>query len=116
MSVPSLPEGSEFFFFMGALGAAVVGGWHCAGMCGPIAALGRGRLAQVAYQLGRLTSYLALGAFAGVTGAHVLHLLPREHLWVASAVLGVLALWLMLSVWKLGALNRLQKFLWRKRH
>lgn len=115
MSVPSLPEGSEFFFFLGALGAAVLGGWHCAGMCGPIAGLARSRVSVVAYQLGRLVSYAALGAFAGVAGEHVMHLLPREHLWLASLVLGVLALWLMLSVWKLGALAKLQSFLWRKR-
>ncbi|MFH5804331.1 sulfite exporter TauE/SafE family protein [Alienimonas sp. DA493] len=54
--------------------ASLLGGLHCAGMCGPFAlwagtADGRvrpGRLA--AYHLGRLATYLAVGALAGLLG------------------------------------------------
>lgn len=113
--VPSLADGSEFYLILGSLGTAALGGWHCAGMCGPIAALARSRSAVVAHQLGRLTSYLALGALAGMLGEHVLHLLPTEHLWLAGVALGMLAFWMMLSAWNLELLRDLQKFLWRKR-
>jgi uncharacterized protein len=60
------------------LAASLVGSLHCAGMCGGLAAFCAGsesgttaarRLVQVAYHLGRLVAYLALGAIAGGLGA-----------------------------------------------
>jgi sulfite exporter TauE/SafE len=61
---------------LGVLFASLVGSVHCAGMCGPFvcvyAGLGNGksnRSLHVAYNGGRLLSYLALGAAAGALGA-----------------------------------------------
>ena len=57
--------------------ASLVGSPHCAGMCGAFACLyavpgeGAGRLPHVAYNAGRLASYLLLGAFAGALGAGI---------------------------------------------
>ncbi|MEN9578274.1 MAG: hypothetical protein RJA70_1283 [Pseudomonadota bacterium] len=52
------------------LGASLVGSLHCAGMCGPLAAIAAGHPRhQVAYNLGRLVSYAALGAIAGTLGS-----------------------------------------------
>ncbi|MBV1862735.1 MAG: sulfite exporter TauE/SafE family protein [Nannocystaceae bacterium] len=66
------------------LGASLVGSLHCAGMCGPMAAVasapGRTRLpivrttqarSTIHYNVGRLASYIALGLAAGATGALV---------------------------------------------
>ncbi|MFI5312176.1 MAG: sulfite exporter TauE/SafE family protein, partial [Gemmatimonadales bacterium] len=54
--------------------AALFGSVHCAGMCGGLACFvsggeRAGARAAVAYNGGRLASYLALGALAGVAGA-----------------------------------------------
>lgn len=54
--------------------ASLLGSPHCAGMCGPFVCFyagqgGRGQVwAHVAYNLGRLLSYLFLGAIAGALG------------------------------------------------
>lgn len=59
------------------LAASLLGSPHCAGMCGGFVCFyagqggGRRTLAHLAYHLGRLTSYLALGAVAGVVGERV---------------------------------------------
>ncbi len=89
---------------LGLFGAALVGGFaHCAPMCGPFVLMqvadqqqGRpmlGRLARGAlpyYQLGRLTTYVALGALAGGLGASFAALAPFH--WAAAALLGLAAL------------------------
>jgi hypothetical protein len=64
-------------FIMTILAASVLGSTHCAGMCGPFAALvvgaHRGSHVQLAfrlgaYHLGRLATYLLLGFLAGLVG------------------------------------------------
>lgn len=81
--------------------ASLLGSPHCAGMCGPVVCLyasergPRHRLAHVAYNGGRLVSYLSLGVVAGLAGAGLdragtLAGIPR----VATLVAGVLmVLW-----------------------
>jgi len=60
--------------------ASVLGSFHCAGMCGAFLAIATGDLGgggtrrhflQTAYHLGRLVSYLCLGAAAGAAGGMV---------------------------------------------
>ena len=64
---------------LGVLGASLLGSVHCAGMCGGFvcfyaaASGGPRRAAHVAYNAGRLVSYLLLGAVAGTTGAALEH-------------------------------------------
>lgn len=58
------------------LAASLLGSPHCAGMCGPFVAwyahdAPRPGIAHGAYHLGRLASYLLLGAIAGAAGAAV---------------------------------------------
>jgi sulfite exporter TauE/SafE len=57
--------------------ASVLGSFHCAGMCGAFLAVATGNLGgdragrpflQTAYHVGRLASYLCLGAAAGAAG------------------------------------------------
>ena len=63
-------------FLVPVLIASLGGSLHCAAMCGPtMAAVSRfgpegraGLSTQAAYHLGRLTTYLALGAFGGLLG------------------------------------------------
>lgn len=61
------------------LTSSFLGSWHCAGMCGPFAALtgSRGQLWQ--YHLGRLLVYTALGVLAGTFGDFVM---SSEFRWV----------------------------------
>lgn len=55
-------------FPLAVLLASLVGSWHCAGMCGPIAC-GSGLQGQLhAYHFGRLCSYTLLGLIAGGLG------------------------------------------------
>lgn len=82
------------------LAASLLGSPHCAAMCGPLTCLytgggGRQRGAHLAYNLGRLASYLLLGAAAGLAGTGLNRLgafagVPR----VAAVVAGALmVLW-----------------------
>jgi hypothetical protein len=93
---------------------------HCIGMCGPLVTAfslaqrdaGSGRLAVAAplavYQLGRVTTYAAIGAAMGVVGAAAtLAGSPQAMMGAVSAVAGVLMLlagasllgWLPLQRW-----------------
>jgi uncharacterized protein len=61
---------------VGVLIASLLGSVHCAGMCGGFVCFytggaGSGPKSHVAYNAGRLVSYLMLGVFAGVVGASV---------------------------------------------
>jgi len=55
--------------------ASLLGSWHCAGMCGAFVALAvgdsRSWRTPLAYHVGRLVSYLLLGAAAGLAGSLV---------------------------------------------
>lgn len=95
----------------GALGMALLGSLHCAGMCGAIAALNPNRKSQFLYQSGRLMSYLALGFGSGLLG-HRFYLNIEKHQDYISALiillLGAMILffgdfgpWLSKTVWRL---------------
>src|SRR4030095_13202017 len=65
---------------LGVLAASVVGSIHCAAMCGAFVCLYSGMTAprgiaglyaHVAYNLGRVVSYLALGFIAGAIGSRI---------------------------------------------
>lgn len=54
----------------GAFAAGLLGSPHCVGMCGAFATASSDRLTEgVAWQLGRLGAYVALGGLAGAAGA-----------------------------------------------
>lgn len=88
------------------LAASLLGSLHCAGMCGGFAALcggargvnGRGVVGQVAYNGGRLLSYVALGALAGALAgrfdavAEGLSGMQRVATWILVAALVLMAL------------------------
>lgn len=72
----------EFAALGTVLGASLLGSLHCAGMCGPLAAVAsapdrthlpvvdtRPSTATLHYNLGRLASYVVLGVVAGAVGA-----------------------------------------------
>jgi hypothetical protein len=52
----------------GALAAGLLGSPHCVGMCGGFAVSAGSRGATVAWNLGRLTTYVVLGAVSGTLG------------------------------------------------
>ena len=98
------------------VGASLLGSVHCAAMCGPFAAVvsdsstataARARL-QLAYQGGRLLSYVALGAAAGTAG-------KAMDLAGAAAGLGELAAIAsgsLLLIWGLSAMLETQGVRW----
>lgn len=73
--------------FITLLGTAFLGSWHCAAMCGPIAASLTQRKNLYPYHLGRGCAYLILGALAGSIGSSILasHILPLK--WIAAVLL-----------------------------
>ena len=81
--------------------ASLLGSPHCAGMCGGFVAFyaggdGRGRWApHLAYNLGRLCSYTALGLLAGAIGSGVDRVAALAGLGRIAAVLagGVMIVW-----------------------
>lgn len=66
----------EYSLIISALGLGVASGFHCVGMCGPIAlSMGFSRkqaasyyLQNLTYQLGRIFTYALLGAVLGLVG------------------------------------------------
>lgn len=80
---------SQLLLPLAILTSSFLGSWHCAGMCGPFAALtgSRGQLWQ--YHLGRLLVYASLGALAGSFGDFVM---SSEFRWlrlVGATLLGL---------------------------
>ena len=109
---------------------AAAGGVHCIGMCGGISAAfsfsvpeaqRQGRslwLWQGLFGLGRVTTYVLLGALAGALGAGLLGALPAPNRSIAMALSGVLML--LVSLYLLGKGGGLQRLeavgvgLWRR--
>lgn len=97
-----------------ALMVGFLGGVHCLGMCGPLAGAFTFSLAseiqkspvrvarmQLAYNLGRLTSYAVLGAIAGVVGMVLVE--AGSLLSVQRWLLAFAGIWmLVLAAWLLG--------------
>lgn len=67
--------------------AGLAGSPHCVGMCGGFAASSGGGARQLAWHLGRLSTYATLGALAGSVG----WALPWP--WLGHAVAAVLLIW-----------------------
>ena len=115
-----MPDSSYFPLFL----IGLLGGTHCVGMCGGIVgalALGSGpRLSlHLAYNAGRITSYVLAGALAGALGAASLALagqLPlRLFLYaLANLMLVALGLYLMGITRVLAFSERLGQGLWRR--
>lgn len=103
-----------------ALLLGLVGGLHCAGMCGPLMlampVAGRTRTqffaGRVAYQLGRISVYAALGALFGTLG-HTLMLAGVQR-WVSLTLGALLLSGLLVSPkllqfsWPVKAIGRLK--------
>lgn len=102
--------------------AGLLGGGHCAAMCGGIAGALSGRQQaglglQLAYNLGRIASYAAAGALAGAVGAlaFVHDILPLQLALYVAANLVLIALGLYLGGWS-PMLTRLEgpaRWLWK---
>lgn len=104
--------------FLAALLVGLLGGVHCLGMCGGIvgaltlgqakSATGQGLFVQLAYNAGRLGSYMVAGAGAGMLGAAALDLaqVREAQLWLlVLAGLFMIALGLFLGGWWRGLLG-----------
>lgn len=116
--------------FPTALAIGFLGSTHCIGMCGGIvgalnagvpdagarSALSRG-LHHIAYNGGRLASYAAAGALAGLIGAQAQFVAPGELLPVGGLIAGLfmIALGLYLAGWwrAIAGLESVGRYLWR---
>lgn len=107
--------GSIWIFWSSAFLAALAGGWHCAGMCGPIAALVTNNKTRFLYQLGRLFSYSMLGLAAQSIGYKVIANFPKGTGIIVVLAIGLTAIWILLSSWQLPIPVSLQKNLWKIR-
>jgi sulfite exporter TauE/SafE len=120
-----MPDAATFLsaFLVGLLGAG-----HCVGMCGGIAGVlsigtetlpaGRRLLRVIAYNAGRIASYTAAGAVAGLVGATLGGLLAPETarkiaMGVSAAFLVLLALYMVGRGGLLVRLEALGGRLWR---
>lgn len=70
---------SQLLLPLAILTSSFLGSWHCAGMCGPFAALTGSRGQLWHYHLGRLLVYASLGVLAGTFGDFVM---SSEFRWV----------------------------------
>ncbi|HPI40524.1 MAG TPA: sulfite exporter TauE/SafE family protein [Pseudobdellovibrionaceae bacterium] len=66
--VENLNHSSLLYITLTVISASLLGSWHCAGMCGPIAVLMNQRNGLTLYHFGRLFSYLLSGAIIGQFG------------------------------------------------
>jgi sulfite exporter TauE/SafE len=107
--------------------AGLLGGVHCVGMCGGLVTAfafgipgGRSGLAfQLACNVGRVATYVALGALAGVVGAGTLlfeHAVPVQRILFAASSLMLLGLGLYLAglFARFSAVERIGQGLWRR--
>ncbi len=78
---------SSLLLPLAILTSSFLGSWHCAGMCGPFAALTGSRGQLWHYHLGRLLVYVGLGALAGFFGDFVM---SSEFRWVRLVGAGLL--------------------------
>lgn len=96
--------------------AGFIGSWHCAVMCGPMTCLLASKKQLIAYQIGRLLSYISAGAFAGTISS----LLVESYAWVkylSVALISVLLIttffWKSEKVYVPGFVKNLY---WKKRN
>jgi len=106
--------------------AGLLGGVHCAGMCGGLVTAfslglpaGRRTVAfQLACNAGRIATYVALGALAGAVGAGTLlfeHAVPAQKILFGASNLMLLGLGLHLAglFSRFAAVERIGEGLWR---
>jgi sulfite exporter TauE/SafE len=103
----------------------LLGGGHCAGMCGGIVGAlslqspqggGAALLVQLAYNLGRIGSYMLAGLLAGLLGQAAGNLMPLQHsLYLfASLMLIAMGLYLLGITQFLTPLERGGQVLWQR--
>lgn len=106
---------------LSALLIGVLGSTHCLGMCSGLAAVtaqgAKGAMGIVTYNVGRLLTYMLLGALLGWFGEQLLQLMPKLT-FVLRVVAGLLliAMGLYISRWWLGLtrLEQLGAYAWRQ--
>jgi sulfite exporter TauE/SafE len=80
---------SHLLLPLAILTSSFLGSWHCAGMCGPFAALTGSRGQLWHYHLGRLLVYASLGMLAGFFGDFVMSSSFRWVRLIGAALLGL---------------------------
>lgn len=108
----------QVFVPLAILGSSFLGSWHCAGMCGPFAALTGSRGQLWHYHLGRLLVYTTLGATAGWFGEFVFKSEFKIFRAMGATLLGVLLIALGLQYllgleWGKNSHHRAGKLFWR---
>ncbi len=116
-----MPENSLLALFI----VGLLGGGHCAGMCGGIVGAlslqspqggGASVLVHLAYNIGRIASYVLAGLIAGLLGQAAGNLMPLQHgLYLfASLMLIALGLYLLGATQILAPVERSGQALWQR--
>lgn len=103
--------GSPLILLGTSAAAALFGGWHCAAMCGALAATCSNYKFSFLYQLGRLLVYLGIGVLAGITGSKILGEIPAEVSLIVKVLLLAMTVWIL---WASGAVQGLQQIVFKK--
>lgn len=100
----------------GFIVAGFIGSWHCAVMCGPVTCLLASKKQLVAYQLGRLVSYVSAGIFAGSISS----LLLESYDWLkyvsVTALSALLILMFFLKTERIHIPGVIKNIYWSKRN
>ena len=116
-----MPENSLLALFV----VGLLGGGHCAGMCGGIVGAlsmqspqgsGASVLVHLAYNVGRISSYMLAGLIAGLLGQAAGNLMPlQQGLYLfASLMLIALGLYLLGATQVLAPVERGGQALWKR--
>ena len=92
-------ERSDWIIPATILLTSFLGSWHCAGMCGPFAALTGSRGQLWHYHLGRGIAYASLGAVAGSFGGWILSANFSAIRWGGQLALSGILIWMGLRTY-----------------
>lgn len=110
-------------FFITALVMGFFSSGHCLGMCGPLVlALPVGERGpgvaifyRILYNFGRIATYAALGAVAGLVGAALsIRALQSQIAWIAGSLLVTVAIFQLLPRLRIDFLSRMHRRLGQK--
>lgn len=96
-------ESTPLILILSLFTASFLGSWHCAVMCGPVACFVSNQGNVKLYHLGRLLTYVSLGALAGAFGEVLFSKLPRG--FYITVICSVTALILISSLLRLNLIS-----------
>lgn len=108
---------TDFYSLMaGFLFAGFIGSWHCAVMCGPMTCLLASKKQLLFYQLGRMTSYVLAGVFAGTVSSFLINSYPWLKIASVITISMILILNFFLNSTNIGTPTFIKTIYYKKRN